>query len=272
MSKIKVSVPGKIMLAGEYAVLSGHRALALTVGRHLNVFVERSLSQSTIGSSIWQKTYQLDTPPADLQNAPLFETAKWAMDTWQLPAFHLNVCSDIRIEDGIGSSSALRLAVLLGLFAFKGSEEGKDPFSLIDDNKWSIARSAWQLQLGAQRKASGYDIATQLLGGLVTMKPELTESSWPGDIESTQACGNKQVSQWITIMRGGKGAPTTEVMGRTLQWLQQKGLESTLVKLSERTIDAFMNFFKSSMQHLIISFLLGPLLLFLLQMAVSSTF
>ncbi len=251
MPKIKASVPGKIMLAGEYAVLSGHRALAMSVGRYLDVTVEKGASAYTVSSSIWPgKIYDLDHAPEDLRASPLFQTASWARSQMNLPAFHLDVRSGIRIEDGIGSSSALRLGMLLALHAFNRQGEDKNPLDISPKEQWKLAKAAWQLQLASQKKASGYDIATQLMGGLTSMKPQLSASNWPGAMSSKEGSDQlaNEAKRWIVVMRGGKGAPTKDVMGRTLAWLDQHELHASLSKYSEKAVDAFMEFFQSDMQ------------------------
>lgn len=252
MPKIKASVPGKIMLAGEYAVLSGHRALAMSVGRYLDVYVKESPSNYLLSSSIWPGCiYDLDRAPLELVHSPLFEIASWARSHMELPPFHLEVRSAIRIEDGIGSSSALRLGALLALDAFKRVSDGKQALAVSEEQRWSLAKSAWQLQLASQSKASGYDIATQLLGGLTSMRPQLSSSSWPGTVASSAGSDIQaaKVEQWVAVMRGGKGAPTTKVMTRTLEWLKKNDLNKTLAESSERAVDAFMIFFQQDMQN-----------------------
>lgn len=251
MPKIKASIPGKIMLAGEYAVLSGHRALAMSVGRYLDVTVEKGDSTYTVSSSIWPgEIYDLDQAPEDLKVSPLFQTASWARAQMNLPAFHLDVKSAIRIEDGIGSSSALRLGMLLALAAFARHCEGENPLDLNSKEQWALAKTAWQLQLTSQKKASGYDIATQLMGGLTSMKPQLSATKWPGIMSSKEGSDQLagEASRWIVVMRGGKGAPTTDVMGRTLAWLDHHELHASLANHSEMAVDAFMEFFQSDMQ------------------------
>lgn len=226
-------VPGKIMLAGEYAVLEGGRALACTVDKTLRVKVQpRSDNKIQLGSELWGASYFEDALPESLKTSPLATTTLWAAAEYQLGGVDVWVDSDIRVEDGFGSSSALRLALLMALKALQlkpVSEHG-----IPEDMSWSLARKAWQLQLHEQSSASGYDVATQLAGGCVVLQPR--NQDWPG---ISKQIYTKQPS-WLRVMRGGKGAPTGPVLKRTMDWLRSNNRFNEVLASSEKAIDAFV--------------------------------
>jgi hypothetical protein len=113
-----------------------------------------------------------------------------------------------------------------------------------------VARHAWLLQRNAQSLASGYDVATQLTGGLVEFRnpaarrpmiagpmPE-GEDKWPVEItrhERLLATARELVHPFA----GGRGAPTATVLAETLVWLDQEGRLEALLYASEALVECF---------------------------------
>ena len=147
----------------------------------------------------------------------------------------VSVASEIRIEDGMGSSSALRLG------AFSALCREREAKTLVRDWKSSqqIARAAYKRQLEDQGAASGYDIITQLHGGLVVM--EAKKDLWPGPYSAPSV----DSSDWVHVLVGGKGAPTEQQMGSTTKWLKDQGLWDELKEASEELVDEMLAFFKA---------------------------
>ena len=226
MKSVSVSVPGKVMLAGEYSVLRGGRSLSFTVDKRLKAFATKCSDKFLIASNLWQDPIDLNQQRVGEPN-PLLNTMEWAQQNWSANHAEIRITSQIEISDGLGSSSAVRLASLMALG------------ELLDHSSsgWEIPRLLWSLQKKEQGFASGYDFVTQKTGGLVEFTPDY--SQWPGDV--TQRKWNK-LEDHIHIFRGGAGAPTTTVAFSTSQWLRENGLESELDQKSENLIDQFLYF------------------------------
>ena len=55
MTGWRIKVPGKIMLAGEYSVLHGGKALAATIDAYLTATITDS-QQAVLNSNLWSKS------------------------------------------------------------------------------------------------------------------------------------------------------------------------------------------------------------------------
>ncbi len=215
------SSPGKIMLSGEYAVLNGGRAVAHTLDKRLTVEVLQGSQGISIASDIWakKKYFSDDDPDFICQSLKYFESL-----FGKLPPLDIKISSNIEISYGIGSSSALRLSLFAALQ--KHLELG---WSVLD-----VAQLAFKDQKRAQGQASGYDILTQSLGGLVEMSTG--SDIWPKSSRQTHSCHLDK----IQIMIGGKGAPTRETLVSVSQWLASKRDPQSLHAVSENLTDAWL--------------------------------
>jgi mevalonate kinase len=143
------------MLFGEYAVLDGHRAIAMCLDRRISCVVERGGGRLRVHSA------GVFEPPVDLPASEL--SSELCPDPrlrllWPLLRRHgdptglsLHFEAEFPPTWGLGSSSASTLAAAAAL-----AGPGPERFGEV---------LAAQRQL--QGSASGYDIATQLLGGFV---------------------------------------------------------------------------------------------------------
>lgn len=222
---MKVAVPGKIMLSGEYAVLQGASCLAATVDSWLTLSLAEAEGR-TLRSNLWHEPITLDRLDSKFQDEPLVQSVLEASQKIPARGFHLKVDSNLVVAHGLGSSSALRLAVHLAFEAFAADKK-----SLSDDEKWTAAYQAWQEQLEQQSFASGYDTIVQLTGGLVRWTPA---ENWPGQVEKFDA---ECLHSWIHPFVGGKGAPTAKVGGSMRQWLTRMSLWEPLRDASEDLTD-----------------------------------
>jgi mevalonate kinase len=221
------SSPGKIMLAGEYAVLEGGRALAHTVGRRLTVHVaSRSPEQTWISSDLWSEKKIYD-PGFQGQNSGdlTCQALKYFEDQFgTLPPLEIQIESEIVVSHGIGSSSALRLSLFAAL----------QKHLRLNLSPLQIAQLAYGDQKRAQGQASGYDTLTQALGGLIEMS--VAEKTWPGHYRKTISSLLKHTH----IMTGGKGAPTSETLKSVSEWLRAKQGSNRLLALSEDLVDTWL--------------------------------
>lgn len=144
---MKTSAPGKMVIAGEYAVLEGYEALSVSISRRVHV---RILS----GSSA-----------ADFKNNRLVEHVFAELESRAISPnkglieIDSSELSRSRLKLGVGSSSAIAVALSA---------------ALCDE-----AKSSFDIALGAHRRftenrGSGIDVATSFYGGAI--RYELRES------------------------------------------------------------------------------------------------
>lgn len=221
------------MLAGEYAVLRGGHALAVTIDSGMSVSLkwEPHAASWSIFSSLWDspKTVSDDhTPQTDILCRAVQLAAKKT-------GFHggtINVASALDIRHGLGSSSALRLGICGAFFALQ--EHNKNHLTPVIPRE-SI-NAAWQLQSESQGLASGYDIVTQYVGGIVEFSFEYLSNKWsPHWFKHHVGSLNK----FVHVFVGGQGAPTTQTMHTTNSWLDSAGRLDKIMDVSESLVDSF---------------------------------
>lgn len=236
--KISIKVPGKVMLCGEYTVLKGCPSLATSLDTFFEIELTSSANQKP-------STIELNTP---LWNAPKifykedFKNSRYTQDEVFTSAvseglkhfpidapISVNIKSCFPITYGIGSSSALRLGVIFGLQAlnYKISDD-KNRLSFCDD-RWSAAKIAFLHQKADQEYASGYDIVTQVFGGLVSFKHESEDLNfWPNYAERHGTLANHPLDQFIHLFVSDKGAPTKSTMKDSIMYLDKHHLWDAL--------------------------------------------
>lgn len=96
--------------------------------------------------------------------------------------------------------------------------------------------AAWQLQSEAQGLASGYDIVTQFVGGLVEFNFDYTSNRWAPHWFKHHIDG---LSKFAHVFVGGRGAPTSTTIQTTGSWLDTAGRLDRLLDVSESLVDAF---------------------------------
>lgn len=218
--EIIARVPGKIMLAGEYAVLQGAPSLTMCIDRFLTARIVIPTSPAlteqtlTVHSNLWSSPRVVPQPFPASDDDLLMDAVLQAARRYHVSQAVVDISSELDIRFGLGSSSALRLAVFAG-FAWisnGGKRHTEDSTSM-----WPAAQAAFDHQRQHQQTASGYDIVAQCAGGLVEWQP--TANIWPGPIVSLPAPDD--FSSWLTVWVGGRGAPTTETVFSGRRWLEQ---------------------------------------------------
>lgn len=251
MNTISVSVPGKIMLAGEYSILRGGHALAATVNSYLTVNIQalhkreenRKDAKFNVSSNLWLKNKVLK--PSDVKNKdtrldPLLDTICYSFSTMKFFAGNLHIDSDLNVSHGIGSSSALRLAVLLAMNAL-----GSENYLKAHTVDWDLVREGFLLQKRHQSFASGYDFATQAAGGLVLMEPPRNDADWPGTLKKFPHLVKKLNLHFHPFV-GGKGATTKMVTSETMLWLNKIKMWDKLKDFSNQLITSLLAFLEDS--------------------------
>lgn len=158
------SAPGKLMLFGEYAVLEGHRSLALCFDRRIACSAAEHDGVRLDAPGVFE-------PPVELPlDALAGEPPEGLRLIWPLLVDHgrgVSLTFDAAFPPtwGLGSSSASTLAAAGALAALRGDEP----------DELALFAQVLDAQRSLQGAASGYDAATQLLGGAVAYRAEPRE-------------------------------------------------------------------------------------------------
>ena len=154
------SAPGKLMLFGEYAVLEGHPAVALCMNARIRCTAVPGGGQvhfdapSLLGDRGPIATDVLASPPDPALELlwPLITEAYLAFD-----GIALRFDAEFPHTWGLGSSSASSLAAIAAVWTLMDRDRVPE----------SLFATVRRFQRRLQGAASGYDAATQLLGGAV---------------------------------------------------------------------------------------------------------
>ncbi len=171
MRAASFSAPGKLMLFGEYAVLEGHPAVALcfdsrirctaTAGGDSLLFSAPSLLDRVL------EVRDVGVEPPDPALRLLWPLIQEVMP--QLGGLTLEFEAEFPHTWGLGSSSASSLAAVAAIRTLQGHTV--EPPALFDEVRGLHRR--------LQGAASGYDAATQLVGGAVYFDPTGLPSGRP---------------------------------------------------------------------------------------------
>ncbi|MFK7991045.1 MAG: mevalonate kinase [Sandaracinaceae bacterium] len=174
MNEIVLSAPGKMMIAGEYAVLDGAEALVASVDKRLFAYARSPHSSS--GSP----TPSVDSAdPPSLPPEALLTRQHAEAELGPVPEMSLRIdASALRRGDrklGLGSSSAASAAAASAVLAW----HGEDPSTRRRDVlKWALAGHR-----AVAPEGSGADVAAATLGGVVRFTraaaEEATAIAWP---------------------------------------------------------------------------------------------
>ena len=192
VSGIQARAPGKLFLAGEYAVLLGAPAIACAVGRHVQASFLSGDAPEDPEAARWRLAareillkHGLDPAPAgrplEIDSRPLY--------------------SDGGIKLGFGSSAAVAVAVTGLLLA----AQDQDRRSGTDDR----LRIADQLHRALQGPGgSGVDVTVSLHGGVIAVEGDRVERlHWPEGL-------------YCEVVFTGRDADTAHAIGRFQEALQ----------------------------------------------------
>lgn len=198
MSFQDFAVPGKLMLAGEYAVLQpGGVALAFATGQLVRV-VPGTVAVPRLHA--FDRWFEI-TAEANGLAQMAWHAAQVALKQWQLSsdvAIELRVAGQIGGQKvGLGTSAAVTVAMLRGLLAAHGQRRSDQ----------EIAQAARDAHGGAQGGGSGYDVTAIAHGGVISYRrdPDRAESLlWPKDLA-------------LAALFTGQAAPTADALARREQ-------------------------------------------------------
>jgi mevalonate kinase len=238
VNSISFEIPGKVMLAGEYSILDGCTSLASSLDLFYTVKVQCNTDPDqphTIISDLWDEPLEIATSCLDSTSLH----AEIAVDylATAVRRFPLNstltitIGSGWAVSDGLGSSSAIGIGILAGCKALSTQSLSLDSLEILN-----LARD---VQRARQPRSSGYDLMTQLHGGMISIHPDLIN-----DELRVQPCP-ESTKEWLNthlhLYVGGQGAPTSETMQSTSQWLNKKNRNKVLMHLNHSLISALLN-------------------------------
>ena len=237
--QVKVRVPGKLMLFGEYCVLWGEECLAFSLDRFMSI--EAKLNQSglvCIESDLWSEALLLSKTqpiPKFAQGHIVIPLIERLQEIYPTSGLAIKIKSGWDVSEGLGSSSALCLGVCLAVASL-----AKPSLSRLEatypGELWDCAKIAWENQVEHQGFASGYDIACQLGGGLLGFA--FNARQWPSSIKSYEP---GHLAEFVRVYAGGQGAPTKGVGSKTLAWIEQNQLKNRFIALMNDAKEAFLH-------------------------------
>ena len=146
------TAPGKIILAGEHAVVYGRHAIAVPVSKvqaKASIFPRPDLQPDAI--KISAPDIQIDCDLSELPTAhpfaKIFALVKAHLNLDHFPAANLRVQSSIPIAAGMGSGAAVSTAILKALFNFLGRPQ----------SSFEISRLSFEIEKIYHGNPSGID-------------------------------------------------------------------------------------------------------------------
>lgn len=176
-SSLIIKVPGKLMIAGEYAVLSsGYPAIVTAVNRYITIKISSSnrfiLSDSSpeLPDSTWMLNQKGDVIGLDAKEHSFMKAAITIAFQYlrekgvNISTFHLEIQNGLNDiisgqKYGLGSSSASVVGVISAILAFHGLE--------IEKEQLLLYKLSCIAHLKEQGNGSGADIAASVYGGWI---------------------------------------------------------------------------------------------------------
>ena len=180
MINIETSAPGKVMLAGEYAVLDGAPAICMAVNRRARVSITSNAEQyHTVSAPGFAEGQQAFAAIAEIADTYPLLAAVWQQLQFETHDFLDIVLDSSGFNDatagkiGIGSSAAMAVALTAALARLAGA--GSD----IRSTAMAAHRT---LQGGV---GSGADVACSLHGGIIEYRmgdKQSRQLRWPAEL------------------------------------------------------------------------------------------
>ena len=242
---VEVKVPGKLYIAGEYAVVSpGHKSLLISVNKFITVRVKKSNKKGSIKSysnikMIWSRIGdELIIEQEDDRFEYIFSAMqiveKYIKELNIEPQFYdIEVLSDLETEDGIkyglGSSAAIVVAIVKSLLQFYGVE-----YSKLDLFKLSVLAS-----VRINVNGSSGDIASAVFNGFIIYR-----SFSRKDIKNRLQ--NERISSIIKSEWEGldiKSIPINKDIKFLIGWTKSPASSQVLVRNSKSHIKNHLDFY-----------------------------
>lgn len=202
---ITVSVPAKIHLLGEHAVVYGRPALLAAIDKRLYVRIQKS--EFRIQNNKKEKII-INTQGKDNLIQQAIDIFKKAFSITELPPLEITITSQIPKGRGLGSSAALSAATIGALMKFI--------MNLWDPNR--INELAFKVEKIAHGNPSGADNSTVVFGGLVWFRREFDflKSIWRLPVSSYQ------IPKFLLIDTGRPVESTREMVASVAKLYSRK--------------------------------------------------
>jgi mevalonate kinase len=172
---------GKLILAGEHAVVYGHPAVAFAVDRGTTVTLEPRPG------------------PTEVLSAPCDERLRAALRRALGEGFAVHVTTDLPIGRGMGSSAALALALVEARAALAGRPLSPE----------AHFQEALEVERVFHGQPSGLDVAVGLTGGLVRYRRPR-----PGEALAASLERLGPVDWCVVVLDSGEAGDTAELVAR----------------------------------------------------------
>src|SRR3989344_4549678 len=174
---VHVSAPGKLMIAGEWAVLEGYPCIVAAVNRRAHATLEPKSSEEAIeiilkdfderatalfhgGKLVILKG---DTEKMKFAKAAVETALQYLGDARSFRLTSWNDTKDKKI--GFGSSAAATVAIISGILAFNGVKIDTEKSKLLIFKLSTISHYKAQGKIG-----SGFDVAASSFGGVIVYR------------------------------------------------------------------------------------------------------
>lgn len=205
---MRVRAPGKLMVAGEYAVLHGAEALVMAVDRHARI-ADADVPCPEVPREV----------AAALQIALRENEIREVTDRWSLDVRALHDAGGRKL--GLGSSAAACVAAV----GWHLAREGHD---LRDDAvRARVADLARRGHRAAQGGGSGVDVIVSARGGVVSVR---FAEGLDGAAE-VRGCGALQGQHWA-VLWSGTSARTSEMITRA-ESLRARDAEAFAARMAD---------------------------------------
>ncbi len=231
ISPATIRIPAKVMLAGEYSVLDGAKSLSFALNHYFSVTVQQAEGTSELQSDLWPEKVLLNHCPAHLEKEPAIELAR-NLEKTAGENIRVKIKSDFLPSSGFGSSSALRLAMQSMINHFQNTST-RSPLE--------IAKTAFIGQKIHQGKASGYDFATQVVGGFIGFS---TNENMDWKVDRCHLTDPSIASDFIHILVGGRGENTEKALVTMTQWMRQGSHKEELSIINQGLVGYLEKFFE----------------------------
>lgn len=202
---VSARAPGKLVLLGEYAVLSGATALVMAVARHSRARIEAASGSACRLETAFPRTETRAFAPAAVSGVALVDT--YISQTGYAPRWPVwsgRLDSSALYEDGVKLGLGSSAAALVAWAGAWSAAAGREPPGLV-----ALVAAHRAFQGGA---GSGLDVAAAHAGGVI-------EFTLDGD--SVPLIGSVQLPNSVGFagIFAGRPASTPDLVGRYRRWV-----------------------------------------------------